>query len=107
MMARARNLFQPRSELSGEEVQKGLKPVVWDGVCSQAMGALQGGAFLVAFALALGATNFEIGILAAIPFLAQVSQLLAIYLVERLRNRKARSLHSFSWLWEEPGSKKL
>jgi MFS family permease len=53
------------------------------------MGALQGGAFLVAFALALGATNFEIGILAAIPFLAQVSQLLAIYLVERLRNRKA------------------
>ncbi len=89
MIARIRKQFKPHDKLSPEEVQRGLKLVVWDGVCSGAMGALQGGAFLAAFALALGATNFEIGILAAIPLFTQISQVAAIYLIEAVRNRKA------------------
>ena len=68
MITELKRWFEPRSDLSPEEVQKGLRFVVGDGICSSAMGALQGGAFLVAFALALGATNFEIGILAAVGF---------------------------------------
>jgi len=88
MITHLKRWFEPCSDLAPEEVQKGLRFVVGDGICSSAMGALQGGAFLVAFALALGATNFEIGILAAVGFFAQISQIPAIYLVERVRNRK-------------------
>jgi hypothetical protein len=44
--------------------------------------------FLAAFALALGANNFQIGILAAIPFAMQIVQLPSIWLVEHVRRRK-------------------
>jgi MFS family permease len=47
---------------------------------------------LAAFALALGANNFQIGILAAVPFITQPLQVPAIILVERLRWRKAIAL---------------
>lgn len=60
-----------------------------DGVCTQIMLVLTGGAFLVAFALALGASNKLIGVLAAMPPLAQMLQLPGIYIVERFRVRKA------------------
>jgi MFS family permease len=59
-----------------------------DGVCSQAMGVFTGGAFLVAFALLLGASNTVIGLLAAIGPLTQVLQIPAIFLVERIALRK-------------------
>jgi len=45
-----------------------------DGVASQAMGVLTGGAFLIAFAIKLGASNFVIGLLAAIGPLSQLLQ---------------------------------
>ena len=51
---------------------------------------------LVAFALALGANNFQIGILAAIPFIMQILQMPSIWLVEKLRRRKAITV--LSWL---------
>ncbi len=44
---------------------------------------------LAAFALALGADTFQIGILAAIPFIMQPLQIPAILLVEKFRYRKA------------------
>jgi len=40
---------------------------------------------LAAFALVLGANNFQIGILAAIPFIMQLLQMPSIWLVEKLR----------------------
>jgi MFS family permease len=52
------------------------------------MSTFTGGAFLVAFALKLGASNFVIGLLAAIPALAQFIQIPSIYLVERLGKRR-------------------
>jgi MFS family permease len=53
------------------------------------MVTLTSGIFLVAFALALGASNTVIGLLAAIPPLAELIQLPSIWLVERIRNRRA------------------
>ncbi len=48
--------------------------------------------FLASYALALGCTNFQIGFLAALPFLVQPLQLIAIPMVEWLRWRKAITL---------------
>lgn len=80
--------FKP-SELSDAEVASGLKMVVKDGLAAEAMSTLTGGAFLVAMALQLGASNFQVGLLAAMPTLTNVFQLLAIWLVQRSNNRKA------------------
>jgi len=92
MVSRVKQLFQSTEQVTPDELDKGLKAVVYDGMCTQAMGVLTGGAFLVAFALALGASNFHIGLLAAIPFLAQFLQLPAVYLVEHFRRRKVISI---------------
>ncbi|HSR40706.1 MAG TPA: MFS transporter, partial [Longimicrobiales bacterium] len=64
------------------------RPVIVDGVLTQAMSSLVGGAFLAAFALALGASNFQIGLLAAIPALGQLGQLPAVPLIRRVGRRK-------------------
>ena len=53
------------------------------------MFALASGGFLASFALALGANNLQIGILAALPYITQVIQLPAILAVEKFRRRKA------------------
>jgi hypothetical protein len=84
--------FAAKETLTEEEVQSGLRAVIKDGMASTAMATLTGGVFLVAFALKLGASNLVIGLLAAIPPLAQLIQIPSIYLVERLRNRRAISV---------------
>jgi MFS family permease len=80
--------FRPQETLTEAEITNGLKAVIKDGLASQAMGVLTGGVFLVAFALQLGASNFVIGLLAAIPALSQLIQIPSVYLVEKIRNRK-------------------
>jgi MFS family permease len=62
--------------------------MVQDAAWASLVGALYGGVILVGFALELGATPIIIGVLAAIPFLAQLGQLPAIVLIERLRQRR-------------------
>jgi len=81
--------FEPKDVLTDEEVQSGLSYVIKDGIASQAMGILTGGAFLVAFAIKLGASNLVIGLLAAIGPLTQLLQLPSILLIEKIRNRRA------------------
>jgi len=81
--------FKPEDTLTEQQVNTGLDYVIRDGIASQAMGILTGGAFLIAFAIKLGASNFVIGLLAAIGPLAQLLQLPSIFLVERIRNRRA------------------
>ena len=71
--------FPVEDKLTEEEIQFGLKAVVNDGLASQAMVTLTGGAFLIAFALKLGASNAVIGLLAAIPPLTQLLQIPSIY----------------------------
>jgi len=80
--------LSPDETVTRVDVQYGLGWLVRYGVCIQAMETLTIGAFLVAYALHLGASNLQIGILAAIPHLAQFSQFLGIYLVERIRKRR-------------------
>lgn len=77
-----------RDNISEREIQTGMRGVLKDGLTTQAMLTLTGGAFLVDFALLLGASNALIGVLAAIPFLAQLVQVPAIYLVEKYRRRR-------------------
>ena len=62
--------------------------MVQDAAWATLVGALYGGVILVGFALELGATPFVIGLLAAIPLLAQLAQLPAIVAIERLRQRR-------------------
>lgn len=81
--------LKPSHFLSDGEVSRGLNLVVKDGLVAEAMTALTGGTFLVALALQLGASNFQIGLLAALPTLTNVFQLVAIWLVQRYNNRRA------------------
>ncbi|HUV76144.1 MAG TPA: hypothetical protein VMW00_05825 [Dehalococcoidales bacterium] len=60
-----------------------------EGTVSLGFNSITTSGFLAAFALALGANNLQIGILAAISFLMQLIQLPAIWLVEKVRRRKA------------------
>jgi MFS family permease len=62
-----------REELTPEEIDSGLRYLIKDGLASQALATLTGGAFLVAFALQLGASNYHIGLLAAIPIWGTLS----------------------------------
>ena len=63
--------------------------MVWEGLASGGVFSVASGGFMAAFALALGANNLQVGILAALPFVTQVAQLPAVLAVERYRVRKA------------------
>src|SRR5690606_19299556 len=82
----------PRSDraegAAGPEPDRGLRWILVDGVLAQAMGVLTGGAILVAFAVALGASPAVIGAMAAIGPATQFLQIPAVGLVERLQRRK-------------------
>jgi MFS family permease len=96
-------MFKTEETLNENQIQSALKFIIRDGVASQAMGILTGGAFLIAFAVKLGASNFVIGLLAAIGPLSQLLQLPSIFLVEKIRNRRlitvvAAGLSRLCWL---------
>lgn len=77
----------PRPEQS-PELRDSVPWIIRNGVGIQVMETLAVGAFLTAFAVALGASNFVIGLLAAVPHLSQLAQLPAMLVVDRLRDRK-------------------
>lgn len=70
------------------------RALVQDAAWASLAGSLHGGVILVGFALALGASPIVIGLLAAIPFMAQAAQLPSIVLVERMRQRQKIALVS-------------
>lgn len=78
--------------LTEPQVKKGLNLIVQDGLMAEAMATLTGGAFLVSYALKLGASNFQIGLLASMPTLTNLFQLLAIYLIYLIGNRRVLSV---------------
>lgn len=80
--------FLPQDQISQEELDRGLRLLMYDGACSQIMGILAGGAFLVAFALLLGASPMVIGVIAALGPLTQVLQIPAILLIDKLGRRR-------------------
>jgi MFS family permease len=59
-----------------------------EGMLSMGYFSITTSGFLAAFALALGANNLQIGIMAAIPFITQLIQLPTILLIEHLKERK-------------------
>lgn len=79
------NSGSPPTALALERAKRAL---VWDGAWANVVAVMTGGVLLVGFALALGAGPFAIGVLAAVPFLAQLAQIPAILLVERIRRRR-------------------
>jgi len=89
-------IFQPRLILSRNEVSRGLRALTWEGVVSTGFSSVTTSTFLVAFALALGADNFQIGVLASIPFITDLFQIPAVWLVEKFRQRKVIVL--VTWL---------
>jgi len=80
--------IESKANVTEAENEKGLSYVIRDGISSQILTTLVSGAFLIAFALELGASNIIIGLLASIAAFAQLLQLPAIYLIEKIRNRK-------------------
>lgn len=90
------NFLLPKPTISEKDLSSGLRWLALEGGFSMGFFSITTSGFLAAYALALGANNFQIGILAAIPFAMQIVQIPSIWLVEKVRNRKIISFAS--WL---------
>jgi hypothetical protein len=75
--------------LNERQISAGQKFILKDSLAGEAMVNLSGGAFITAMALHLGASNFQIGLLASLPILTNIFQLFSIWLVQRYNNRRA------------------
>lgn len=78
------------------KLSRALRLSISEGALACAMGTLTGGVFLTGFALALGASRLQIGLLAAMPALANVAQLAGACLIEHTGQRKRVCLGSLS-----------
>ena len=87
--------LKPKPTISDQELTTGLRWLTWEGTVSLGFNSITTSGFLAAFALALGANYLQIGILAAIPFIMQIFQIPAIWLVERIRQRKVIAVTSW------------
>ncbi|MFH1321273.1 MAG: MFS transporter [Bacteroidota bacterium] len=90
-------IFPAKKELTDQDVKKGIRMYTFDGICSSGMGAMQGGIYLIAFALAMGASQRQVGFIASIGFLSQIMQLFGLYLVNRFPERKAITVFAASF----------
>lgn len=77
-----------REGRSDSASSRALRLVVYDGLASEVMATLTTGVYLTGFALELGAGNSVVGVIAAVPFLAQILQIPAVALIERWRARR-------------------
>jgi MFS family permease len=80
--------LRPDPAISPSHIAAGKRALVRDAAWASLCGSLYGGVVLVAFAVALGAGPFTLGVLAAVPLISQASQLFGIALVERVRQRR-------------------
>jgi len=81
--------FQTSEHLTDQQIKSGLKLVIGDGLTAEAMVTLTGGTFLMAMAVGMGASNFQIGLLASLPTFTNIFQLISIWLVQKYNNRRA------------------
>ena len=82
----------PKPQLNEQEVAKSLRMHLYDGMTSEALVCLSTGAVLVAIALSMGASNFEIGLLAAFPTLTNIAQLFTVIVLRKFPFRKIFTL---------------
>jgi MFS family permease len=76
--------------LTQDQRELGLQKMTWQGITSQVRITLTESVFLVGFAVTvLNAPNTLIGILAAIPFLAQLLQIPSVYIIHKMGKRKS------------------
>src|SRR4051812_37103438 len=80
--------IRPSEKISADQINSGLKFVLADGLSAEAMVVFTSGTFLTAMAIHMGASNFQLGLLAALPTFTTIFQLLSIWLVQRFNNRK-------------------
>ncbi|WP_345955395.1 MFS transporter [Mucilaginibacter sp. PAMB04168] len=80
--------LRPSEFLADSQVKKGLNMVMADGMTSEAMVVFTSGTFLTAMAVNMGATNFQLGLFAALPTFTTVFQLFSIWMVRRFNNRR-------------------
>ena len=78
--------------LDKEQLEKGLRISILEGSFAAIFLALTTGPFLAGYALFLGANDFQLGLVAAFPFLAQAFQLLGALGVEKFKQRKKFNL---------------
>ena len=90
------DFLKPRPVLTEQETRRSLRYMGWGNLSSGSMWGLGSGGMMAAYALALGANNLQVGILAALPFIAQVTRLPTILLVEAFRARKAVGWPAFA-----------
>lgn len=80
--------LNPSDNLTEADTERSLRWMLRNGIAAQCMETLALGPVLVAYALLFGASNLAIGMLAALPNLAQLAQIPAVQLVERVRKRR-------------------
>lgn len=73
---------------SEKDIQKGMRISVLEGCFATVHGTLTTGAFLTGFALLLGANDFQIALMMAIPLLTQILQIFSVHVLERFGGRK-------------------
>lgn len=87
---------EPRHPLTADSqevtIRKALSLSIWDGIFANLYANLTGGVFLVGYALALKATEVQIGLLAAFPLMANVAQLFFTYVIELIGRRRPLAL---------------
>ncbi len=88
LLAIRRKLIHTTDPLEEHHQKKAARMLVLDGVCVIGMMTLQGGVFLPAFALLLGASNYQIGLLTTIALISQLMQIPGLALVNRIRHRR-------------------
>jgi MFS family permease len=96
ILARARSRPQPRASsdiprdqaLAPSAIQHALRLSIVEGALSNIHISVTTSAFLTGFALLLGAGDFELGLLGALPFVGQLFQFAGAYLEERLGERR-------------------
>lgn len=90
------SFLKPKPTISEQDLESGLRWFTFEGMAALGLFSITTSGFLAAFALALGANNLQIGILAALPFIMQTLQLPSIWLVEKFRKRKAIALMTWT-----------
>ncbi|MFN3135292.1 MAG: MFS transporter [Candidatus Kryptonium sp.] len=82
--------------------RRGMKYSIIEGIFATVFIALSTGAFLIGYALMLGANELVIGLIGAIPFVSQTMQILGTYLLRRYESPRKIAIATSAlnrWIW--------
>ncbi|MBI2543614.1 MAG: MFS transporter [Candidatus Aenigmarchaeota archaeon] len=81
-------LNEPDYQSLDKPTKESLDYSIADGIAWSIFFSVTSGVFLIGFALYLGATPFQIGVLSSLPFFANVFQIIGAYFLETGGNKK-------------------